>query len=84
MLLQATSKSFSGGAEESECFTKMEFHSMKRVNISKVQFFSICHQSSHQRKTSRPKAVTLHRIDKLLESQMARVLAFAASMPFAF
>lgn len=81
MLLQGElPNQFLEGAEESECFTKMEFIRMNASTICKVQFFQFVINQAIKGKLKTKGGNLFNRIDKLLESQTARVLAFTASM----
>jgi hypothetical protein len=73
-------KQFMEGAEESEAFKKMEFIRMNASTISKVQFFRHAIDLALRGKLRTAGNLLVNRIDRLLESRTARVLAFTGTV----
>lgn len=72
-------KQFMEGSEESEAFRRMEFIRMNASTISKVQFFRHAIELARKGKLHTAGSKLVNRIDRLLESRWARVLAFAGT-----
>jgi hypothetical protein len=70
---------FMEGAEESEAFRRMEFIRMNASTIAKVQFFRHAVELAKKGRLRTAGNKLVNRIDKLLESRWARVLAFTGT-----
>jgi hypothetical protein len=73
-------KQFMEGAEESEAFKKMEYIRMNASTISKVQFFRHAIDLALRGKLRTAGNLLVNRVDRLLESRTARVLAFTGTV----
>jgi hypothetical protein len=81
MILQGElPRQFMEGHEESEAFKAMEFIRMNASTISKVQFFRHAIGLALRGKLRTSGNSFVNRIDKLLESRMARVLALTGTV----
>jgi hypothetical protein len=72
-------KQFMDGSEESEAFRRMEFIRMNASTIAKVQFFRHAIELARRGKLKTAGNKLVNRIDRLLESRTARVLAFTGT-----
>ena len=73
-------KGFLEGSDESECFRKREFIRMNESTNSKVHFFRNVIDLSLKGKLKTVGTSLVNRIDKLLESRIARVAAFTGTV----
>lgn len=81
MLLQGEMhKGFLDGKEEADCFSKREFIRMNESTNTKVHFFRDVIESSLKGKLRTAGQSVANRIDRLLESRAARVLAFSGTI----
>lgn len=80
MLLQGDlSKQFMEGAEESEAFKAGDYIRMNASTISKVQFFKHVIEQTLRGKLRTAGRSLFNKIDRLLESRSARVMALTAA-----